>query len=67
MATPEGAILQFRARSNRTYTVEYTGSLESGVWFRLADIWATAFDREESVSDSGFGGSRFYRLVTPRP
>lgn len=60
-----GAILSFRARAARTYTVEFTDALGTGDWSKLEDICAWPEDREESVHDPGFRPNRFYRLITP--
>jgi hypothetical protein len=60
-----GAILSFRTRAARTYSVEFTDALGAGDWTRLAEICAWPEDREETLHDPGFRPNRFYRLITP--
>jgi predicted amidohydrolase len=60
--------LGFLAVSNKTYTVQYRDSLDSGEWSRLADVAAVSSNRVVEISDLGAPtvARRFYRLVTPR-
>jgi hypothetical protein len=62
------AALGFLAFSNKTYTVQYRDSLDSGEWSRLADVVAVSSNRVVEISDPGTATAarRFYRLVTPR-
>lgn len=60
------ATISFTAVSNRTYTVEYTDSLSTGLWTKLADAVAQPATRTETVVDAAALSVRFYRLVTPR-
>jgi hypothetical protein len=53
------------AKPGKTYTIEYTDTLQTGVWRRLAAIAARATERIESVPDLSANPSRYYRLVTP--
>ena len=57
--------LTFRALSNKTYTVECTDALESGIWSRLSNVVARPVDRSERVTDATYKTNRFYRLATP--
>jgi len=57
--------LRFTAVSNRTYTVQYTDSLDPIIWHKLADILARNATRVESITDSAAITNRFYRLITP--
>ena len=61
-----GASLQFLAISNKSYTIQYTHSLESGDWTRLTDVKARTDTRVEVVVDPTPGVGRYYRLVTPK-
>jgi len=60
------ATLWFQAMSNKTYTVQYTDSLGSGLWSKLEDIVARGANRTETVFDPFTGAERYYRLATPR-
>jgi hypothetical protein len=61
-----GVDLTFGAVSNRTYTVRYTDAVDSGAWFKLADVPARTSNGPEVVRDSSYTTNRFYRLITPR-
>jgi hypothetical protein len=61
-----GATLAFGAISNRTYSIQYIDALGPGVWSRLGDVVAQPTNRQETISDPGYTGARFYRLVTPQ-
>jgi len=61
-----GASVQFVARSNKTYTVEYTDRLTNGLWSRLKDVYATSNTGPVTVIDPAFTTNRFYRLETPK-
>src|SRR5206468_3719408 len=58
--------IRFVAAAGRTYTILYCDDVESGLWWKLADIPAQAVAGELEVSDPGAGTAvhRFYRLVT---
>jgi hypothetical protein len=61
-----GAVIQFRAVSNQTYTVQYQPALTDG-WTKLADVVALPTNRLVSITnDLGGSEARYYRLVTPR-
>jgi hypothetical protein len=60
------ALIEFRAISNRTYTVQYADSLASADWQGLEDIVARATNRVERLVDPASSPTRFYRLVTPQ-
>lgn len=60
------AVIQFRAESNQTYTVQYQPALV-GVWTKLADVVAIHTNRLVSITNAlGGAEARYYRLVTPR-
>jgi hypothetical protein len=64
-----GADITFFAASNRTYAVEYTDSLTSGLWNPFAEvlipIGAANSNRVVTLHDTNAVPSRYYRLVTP--
>jgi hypothetical protein len=60
-----GATVTLGAVSNRTYTVQYTDSLDLLDWTKLRDIPARNTNHVESVTDAAGNASRFYRIVTP--
>ena len=61
-----GANVEFIARSNRTYTVESTDDLRSGIWIPVQHVSATSNAGPVSVADPNFTPTRFYRLATPK-
>ncbi|HKX62982.1 MAG TPA: lamin tail domain-containing protein [Verrucomicrobiae bacterium] len=61
-----GAVqLEFTAVSNKTYTVQSSGVLGSGVWSTVANVVARANTRPVVVEDTLSSSNRFYRLTTP--
>jgi hypothetical protein len=60
-----GAVLSFLAVSNRTYTLQYTDSLQPVNWQKLVDVLGRATNRVENLADPTPGARRIYRLVTP--
>jgi hypothetical protein len=63
--TPGGASVQFTAVSNRTYSVQYTDSLNPIHWNNLSNILAHSFTSTQSVADPNPRTNRLYRIVTP--
>ena len=63
---PNLASVHFAAVSNRTYTVQFTDNLNSGMWSRLADVLARTTNRVETFTDPTWTTNRFYRVVLPR-
>ena len=59
------ATLQFSAVSNRTYSVQFKGSLDAPTWQKLIDVGARSTNRIETVTDPDPTPGRFYRLATP--
>lgn len=59
------ATLQFSAVSNRTYSVQFKGSLDAPAWQKLIDVGARSTNRIETVIDPEATPGRFYRLATP--
>lgn len=64
--TPGTATVRVAVISNHTYTVQFTGNLNSGAWSRLADIVARPNNRVETIADPTWTSNRLYRVVTPR-
>lgn len=60
-----GATLTFGAVSNRTYTMQYSDAIGTGVWFKLGDIGARTTNRAETMVDLNYATNRVYRLATP--
>ncbi len=60
------ATVQVAVVSNRTYSVQFTDALGSGVWRKLGDIVARPANRVESFIDPTWITNRFYRVVLPR-
>jgi hypothetical protein len=58
--------LQFNAAPNRSYTIEYSTSLNTNGWVRLDDILATPGGGPVQIVDTPASGRKFYRLRTPR-
>ena len=64
--TSPGVIrIQFLARAGRTYSIEYTDVLGSGLWQKLADVAARVSDGVETVTDPTGSAARYYRIATP--
>jgi hypothetical protein len=63
------ARIRFFAVANKTYTVEFAGSVTNRTWHRLTNISAAPTDRVVEVIDPAIRGGadqRLYRLKTPR-
>jgi hypothetical protein len=66
-ALPGLTTLQFRAVSNRTYSVLYKNSLNAPGWSKLSDVEMHATNRTVIVQDTTLVlTNRFYRLTTPQ-
>ena len=65
---PGTVVVTFLAHSNRTYSVLWRNSVESGNWSNLVNIAAQPASRVVSVTNAVPAGSasRFYRLLTPK-
>jgi hypothetical protein len=61
-----GATLTFGAISNRTYSVQSSDVVGSGLWSKVADVVARTTNRVESILDPAFTTNRVYRLATPQ-
>jgi hypothetical protein len=59
------ALLEFSARSNKTYAVQFRDALGGAGWMALTNLPARTSNGVERVTDPRPGSHRFYRLVTP--
>ncbi|MBI4662430.1 MAG: lamin tail domain-containing protein [Verrucomicrobia bacterium] len=58
--------MQFLARSNKSYTVQFKEPIDASSWITLTNIPRRGTNRMESVQDPlPTTSSRFYRLLTP--
>jgi len=65
-ASGGNVILQFLASSNRTYSLLFKPSLNSGPWSKLTDVAAHVTNRVVTLTNTvPVDAQRFYRLVTP--
>jgi hypothetical protein len=64
-AVEQGNVVEFQARSNRVYRVQYRDGFGTGIWQTLADIPARETNRLERWLDAAPLAPRFYRLQTP--
>jgi len=62
------AVLGFEARSNKTYSVVYSDTIDSVLWTTLLHVNAEGTNRFVTVTDgvSTSARTRFYRLASPR-
>jgi len=65
LLTPGIGRLQFNAISNRTYSVQYSDTLNPGDWQKLTDVLGKTTSRTETITDPNATTNRFYRLVIP--
>jgi hypothetical protein len=63
--TTGAASVRVAAIATRTYTVQYTDSLDLPTWQKLGNIVARTTDREEVIPDPDWTTNRFYRVVLP--
>jgi hypothetical protein len=64
-AVSNQATVQVSAVSNRTYTVQYSDTLNSALWRKLGDIFARPTNRVETFQDPASSTNRFYRVLLP--
>lgn len=64
--SPGSADIEFAAVSNRTYTVQFTDALESGLWSSLRNFAARTNSMTNVINDPTWTSNRSYRVVTPR-
>ena len=58
--------VQFAAISNRTYSVQFTDSLGTSPWVKLADVPARSTNFVVELPDLKWATNRYYRVVLPR-
>ena len=63
--TGGGVVIQFTAKANKSYTIQYKDALTAATWLKLVDIAAQASDRVVQQTDNPGVAQRFYRVVTP--
>ncbi|MEY2408137.1 MAG: hypothetical protein QOF48_807 [Verrucomicrobiota bacterium] len=63
---PGAVSVNFAALSNHTYTIQFSDTVPSANWQRLADIVTKTSNRVEVLTDPNWVTNRFYRAVTPR-
>ncbi|MBN8459214.1 MAG: lamin tail domain-containing protein [Verrucomicrobia bacterium] len=65
--TGSGMTVRFIAQPGRSYTVQYSSTLQTADWQKLTDIAPVATATEVSVNDPASESApvRFYRVVTP--
>jgi hypothetical protein len=59
--------LQFLSVSNRTYAIQYSGSVDDTNWSPLSRFVARRTNRTETITFPLTNGNFFYRVVTPSP
>lgn len=59
------AVVSFVAQEGKTYAVEFSDDITTGVWTRLTQLPARSTLHIETVRDPVPAARRFYRLVTP--
>ena len=63
---PGQATLQVTAVSNRTYTVQFSDDVATGLWRGLGNILSRTNNRVEMITDPAWTTNRFYRIATPQ-
>jgi hypothetical protein len=59
------ATLNFIARSNKTYTIQYNSELAPSGWVNFTNALSRPTNRLETIVDPALSPGRVYRLVTP--
>jgi hypothetical protein len=65
IAANGGAVISFVSQEGKTYAVEFSDDIATGLWTRLTQLPARSASRTEVVEDPPPAARRFYRLVTP--
>ena len=60
-------LLEFSAAANKSYTIEYRGSLGIGAWAKLAEIDAVPSERLEEWPIDLNGPMRLFRILVSQP
>ncbi len=66
ISADNGVTLTFGTVSNRTYSVQYSDVVASGIWSKLGDFAARTNNRIETIIDATYATNRVYRLATPQ-
>ena len=61
-----GTTVEFLAISNRTYSVQYSTTVDAPSWLKLIDVSAHPTNRVERLTDPSGDPGRFYRLISPQ-
>ena len=61
-----GTTVEFLAISNRTYSVQYSTTVNAPTWLKLIDVSAHPTNRVERLPDPSGDPSRYYRLISPQ-
>lgn len=59
-------VLQFKAVSNKTYTIQSADALSPLSWLKIADVAARTSNRVETITNVTIGPEQYYRIVTPQ-
>ncbi len=62
---PGSIQVQFNAKANSTYMIEYSDDVGSGTWTRLAEVPSTTADHLVTLEDPTGNPDRYYRIVAP--
>ncbi len=65
-ATTNATIIEFTARSNLTYSIQFRTNLVSGSWNNLTNLNAQSQTRTVLVNAAPVVPERYYRVVTPQ-
>ena len=60
-----GHVIQFTAKANKSYTIQYKDALTNATWLKLADATSQVADHVVLQTDSNVLTRRFYRVITP--
>ncbi|HMJ90068.1 MAG TPA: hypothetical protein VK530_09640, partial [Candidatus Acidoferrum sp.] len=60
-----GVAMEFQAMSNKTYSVQYNGTIAGTNWHYVRKVLAARSNYMEAASDPLTPSNRFYRVVTP--
>ena len=64
--TGGGVVIQFTAKANKSYTIQYKDTLAAATWLKLVDVPAQGTDRVVQQTDIPAIAQRFYRVITPQ-
>ena len=61
-----GVVINFTAKANKSYTIQYKDALSAAAWLKLVDVTAQASERVVEQTDNPGLAQRFYRIITPQ-